>query len=48
MPFDDWQFYVVTLAALWGAWALVCTFLPARDKATKKRTTLTVDGKKIS
>ena len=49
MPFGDWQFYVVTLAALWGAWALVRTFLPSRDdKPAEKRATLTVGGKKVS
>lgn len=27
MPWDDWQLYVVTLAALWGARRLVLQFL---------------------
>jgi hypothetical protein len=48
MPFDDWQFYVVTLAALWGAWALARTFIPARERPAKKRASLTIGGKKIS
>ena len=33
MPFDDWQFYVVTLVALWGLWALLRPFLPRDRKA---------------
>jgi hypothetical protein len=28
----DWQFVIVTLAALWGAWILLRPFLPARRK----------------
>jgi hypothetical protein len=26
----DWQFVIVTLAALWGAWVLLRPFLPSR------------------
>ena len=48
MPFDDWQFYVVTLAALWGGWAIVRPFLPSREKRGEKRAALTVHGKKVS
>ncbi len=29
MPWDDWQFYVVTAAACWGAWMLLRQLLPA-------------------
>ncbi len=29
MPWLDWQFYVVTAAALWGAWALLRQLLPS-------------------
>ena len=44
MPFDDWQFYVVTLAAAWGAWAVVRTVVPKR--ATRgKHTSLTIEGR---
>jgi hypothetical protein len=32
MPWSDWQFYVVTMAAVWGAWMLLRQFLP-RDGA---------------
>ncbi len=28
MPWNDWQFYVVTAAAAWGAWALLRQLLP--------------------
>ncbi|MCP3902471.1 MAG: hypothetical protein GY715_02450 [Planctomycetes bacterium] len=45
MPLDDWQFYVVTAAALWGLWALVRTIMPRKRKTTK-RTDLTVEGRK--
>ncbi len=31
-PWDDWQFYVVSLAALTGLFYLVRPFLPARKK----------------
>ena len=47
MPFGDWQFYVVTLAALWGVWAMARPFLPARmKKSAQKRVSLTVGGKR--
>lgn len=33
MSFEvDWQFLIVTLAALWGAWVLLRPFLPSRKK----------------
>ena len=59
MPFDDWQFYVVTLAAFLGLWALARPFLPSKRDASgacpgcgpaprkKKRSELTVKGKKV-
>lgn len=28
MPWFDWQFYVVTAAAVWGAWTLLRQLLP--------------------
>lgn len=33
MPFTDLQFWIVTLAASWGAWVLLRTFLPRRSTA---------------
>jgi hypothetical protein len=55
MPFDDWQFWLVTLAAMWGVYALVRPFLPwrrrgsngGRPPAMVKRSDLTVRGKKL-
>jgi len=44
MPWGDWQFYVVTVAALCGLWAAVRTILPRRRKT--KRTKLTIGGRK--
>ncbi len=29
MPWLDWQFYVVTAAAVWGAWILLRQLLPS-------------------
>lgn len=43
MPWGDWQFWVVTLIAALGLYALVRVVLPKR-KATK-RTTLTIEGR---
>ena len=31
MPWNDWQFYVVTVAAFWGAWMLLRQFFPKSD-----------------
>ena len=28
MPWQDWQFYVVTAAAAWGAWTVARQLLP--------------------
>ena len=33
MPWTDWQFWVVTVAAAWGAWILVRQFRPAKKEA---------------
>lgn len=43
MPLDNWQFYVVTLAALWGAWAVARPFFRGRRK---RRTHLTVSARR--
>jgi hypothetical protein len=45
MPWGDWQFYVVTAAALWGLWALARAILPKRRKR-KKRAELTIEGRR--
>ena len=31
MPWHDWQFYLVTAAAVWGAWIVLRQLLPRRD-----------------
>ena len=31
MPWHDWQFYVVTVAAVWGAWTLLRQLFPKSD-----------------
>lgn len=41
MPFDDWQFYVVTAAALCAAWAMVRAILPRR-RSRSRRVGLTI------
>lgn len=50
MPFSDWQFYVVTIAAVIALWVLgrkiVSPFL--RKKTRSKKTTLTISGRSIS
>lgn len=33
LPWHDWQFYVVTVAALWGAWRFLSPLLPRRPGA---------------
>ena len=33
MPWLDWQFYVVTAAAVWGAWSLLRQLLPKSGPA---------------
>ncbi len=40
-PIDDWQFWVVTLVALWVGWRVIRSLLP-KPKATTK-VTLTVN-----
>ena len=34
MPWDDWQFYVVTAAAAWGAWMLLRQLFPRSDPSS--------------
>jgi hypothetical protein len=41
LPLGDWQFYVVSLAALAGLWVLVRQFLPRR-----RFTSLTIRGRR--
>ncbi len=31
MPWHDWQFWVVTVAASWGAWTLLRQMVPKSD-----------------
>ncbi len=45
MPWCDWQFWVVTVAAVVGVAALVRVLLPARKKTV--RTSLTVEGSRV-
>ena len=33
MPFGDWQFWIVTLLGLGGAWFIIKPFLPGKSKA---------------
>jgi hypothetical protein len=42
MPLHDWQFWVVSVAALWGAWAMTRQLLPLKRKGRGKRTQLTI------
>ena len=44
MPFGDWQFYVVTVAAAWGVWAMVRTLAPRRKKG--QRVNMTISAQK--
>ena len=41
LPFDDWQFWVVSVVVLAGLWLLVRPFLPRR-----RITKLTIRGQK--
>ncbi|MCP3961509.1 MAG: hypothetical protein GY719_27010 [bacterium] len=34
MPWLDWQFWMVTAAALWGAWILVRQLMPVSDPSS--------------
>jgi len=43
MPLGDWQFWVVTVIAVCGVFALIRVVLPKRK--AKKRTTLTIEGR---
>ncbi|MDX2115680.1 MAG: hypothetical protein SFZ24_08685 [Planctomycetota bacterium] len=50
VPVGDWQFWVVTAAALLGAWWIWRSVLPTgarRARSRQKRATLTVDGKPV-
>jgi hypothetical protein len=42
MPWRDWQFWVVTLAAVGGLWTLVRVLIPRRKP---KKTPLTISAK---
>ncbi|MFG0291821.1 MAG: hypothetical protein ACF8MJ_01560 [Phycisphaerales bacterium JB050] len=44
IPWTDWQFWLVTTAALAGLWTLVRMFLP-KKKPKGTRTTLTISAK---
>ena len=33
LPWNDWQFWTVTLVAAWGGWIVVKQFLPRRDNS---------------
>ncbi len=47
-PINDWQFWVASLAALAGAWFILRPLIPyKRKRKTKRRTSLTVEGKSI-
>jgi hypothetical protein len=41
LPFDDWQFYVVSVVVLAGVWMAVRPFLPRR-----RFTNLTIRGRR--
>tara|TARA_R110000782_G_scaffold101029_9_gene187504 strand:- start:851 stop:1006 length:156 start_codon:yes stop_codon:yes gene_type:complete len=41
MPWGDWQFWVVTLAAVGGLWALARALMPRKRP---KRTALTISA----
>jgi hypothetical protein len=43
-PLDDWQFYAVTAAMLWGAWVMYRAIVPRRRRG--KRASLTIGGRK--
>lgn len=43
MPVGDWQFWVVTLIAALGLYALIRVVKPKRK--AKKRTALTIEGR---
>lgn len=47
MPWTDWQFYVVTVLALIGAWCVYRVVVPKRKKAKPQKTELTVGGRKV-
>lgn len=45
MPFGDWQFWLVTLAAAGALWMLVRVLIPRKQG---KRTGLTIGGAPIN
>jgi len=45
MPMGDWQFWVVTIAAIGALWLLKLALMPKKKKGTKA--TLTVGGKPV-
>ncbi len=57
LPLGDWQFYVVTGAALGAIWLILRTLLPrqsnsgcpncAQSPARRRTTGLTVEGKRV-
>ncbi len=46
MPWDDWQFWVVTLMGLVGLLVIVKQLVPGR-KTRAKRVSLTLDGERV-
>jgi hypothetical protein len=34
MPWNDWQFWLVSLLAVWGLWVLARPFLPRKRAAS--------------
>jgi len=47
MPWRDWQFYIVTIVAIIGAWSLARIFLPTRRAKKTKRANLTISAKTL-
>ncbi len=46
LPFDDWQFYIVTITAIGGLWMLKRSLWPSRKGKRRKgdRVKLTIEG----
>jgi hypothetical protein len=34
MPWHDWEFWIVTLLAVWGGWVLLRPFMPRKKGGT--------------
>ncbi|MFO0894548.1 MAG: hypothetical protein U0574_06275 [Phycisphaerales bacterium] len=59
IPWQDWQFWVVTALALAGGWVVIRPLLPRRGRGPacpgcgpgggtqERRATLTVDGRRV-